>query len=56
MARPTAAYVLIVATALAAGCFEGKADITLNPDGTGKIVGEITFRPTGPWAVRSTSK
>ena len=56
MARPTTACALIAATALAAGCFEGKADITLNPDGTGRIVGEITFQATGPWAVRSTSK
>lgn len=55
MARPATAYIVIAAIALAAGCFEGKADITLNPDGTGKIVGEITFQPSGPWAVRSTS-
>jgi len=47
---------VVAAAALAAGCFEGKADITLNPDGTGRIVGEITFQATGPWAVRSTSK
>ena len=56
MARPTTACVLIAGAALVAGCFEGKADITLNPDGTGRIVGEITFQATGPWAVRSTSK
>jgi len=56
MARPTTVCAVVAAAALAAGCFEGKADITLNPDGTGKIVGEITFRPTGPWAVRRTSK
>ncbi len=55
MARPATACIVIVATALAAGCFEGKADVTLNPDGTGKIVGEITFQPTGPWAGRTAS-
>ena len=35
---------------LAAGCFEGKADMTFNPDGTGKMVGEITFPMEPPWA------
>ena len=55
MARPATTCIVIAAIALAAGCFEGKADVTLNPDGTGKIVGEITFQPTGPWAVRTTS-
>jgi hypothetical protein len=35
---------------LAAGCFEGKAEYTFNPDGTGKVVGEITFSMEGPFA------
>ena len=55
MGRRAILSTTLLAAALAAGCFEGKADITLNPDGTGKIVGEITFQPSGPWAVRSTS-
>lgn len=40
---------ILVASALAAGCFEGKADVTLNPDGTGRLVGEMTFPMTLPW-------
>jgi len=55
MARPVTACVAIVAIALAAGCFEGEADITLNPDGTGKIVGQITFQSTGRWTGRRSS-
>jgi hypothetical protein len=41
--------VILAASALAAGCFEGKADLALNPDGTGKIVGELTFPLESPW-------
>jgi len=39
----------LAAGVLAAGCFEGKADLTLNPDGTGKIVGDLTLRLEPPW-------
>ena len=39
---------ILAAAFLAAGCFEGKADVTLNADGTGKIVGDITFRGAPP--------
>jgi len=55
MARPATACIVLAAAALATGCFEGKADVTLNPDGTGKIVGEITFQPTTRWAGRTSS-
>ena len=41
---------VLAACGLAAGCFEGKADLTFNPDGTGKMVGEITFPMEPPWA------
>jgi hypothetical protein len=34
---------------LAAGCFEGKADVHFNPDGSGKIVGTVTFPLEQPW-------
>jgi hypothetical protein len=37
------------AMVLATGCFEGKGEFTFNPDGTGKIVGDVTFRPVAPW-------
>jgi hypothetical protein len=40
---------MVAACGLAAGCFEGKADVTLNPDGTGKLVGELTFPMEAPW-------
>lgn len=40
---------VLAASALAAGCFEGKADLALNPDGTGKIVGDLTFTLEPPW-------
>ena len=33
----------------AAGCFESKADVQFNPDGTGKIVGTVTFPLQAPW-------
>jgi len=39
----------LAAGGLAAGCFEGKTDVTLNPDGTGKIAGDLTFRLEPPW-------
>jgi hypothetical protein len=39
----------LAAGVLLAGCFEGKADLTFNPDGTGKMVGEITFPMEAPW-------
>ncbi len=41
--------VVLSACGLLAGCFEGKADMTFNPDGTGKMVGEITFPMEPPW-------
>jgi hypothetical protein len=40
---------LLAAAALVAGCFEGKADFSLNPDGTGKVVGELLFPSRAPW-------
>jgi hypothetical protein len=43
----TAAAVLAIT--LAAGCFEGKGDLTLNPDGSGKVTGEIAFPLEVPW-------
>jgi len=39
----------LVASVLAVGCFEGKARLTLNPDGSGKIAGEFTFPIASPW-------
>jgi hypothetical protein len=39
----------LLGAVLVAGCFEGKADFTFNPDGTGKVVGEITFPLDQPW-------
>lgn len=45
----------VLAAALVAGCFEGKADVHLNPDGTGKIVGQMAFRPVEPWASRASA-
>jgi hypothetical protein len=39
----------ILATGLASGCFEGKADLTLNPDGSGRIVCDLTFPALPPW-------
>ena len=39
----------LLAAALAVGCFEGKARLTFNPDGSGKIVGEMTFPMASPW-------
>ncbi|MBE3069991.1 MAG: hypothetical protein IMZ66_07120 [Planctomycetes bacterium] len=45
----------VLAAALVAGCFEGKADVHLNPDGTGKIVGEMVFRPVEPWTSRASA-
>jgi hypothetical protein len=39
----------LLAGLLAAGCFEGKADFTFNPDGSGKVVGDITFPLDVPW-------
>ena len=40
---------ILAAAALAAGCFEGKADFTFNPDGSGKVVGELLFPSRAPW-------
>ena len=34
---------------LVAGCFEGKADVQFNPDGTGKIIGTVAFPLDPPW-------
>jgi hypothetical protein len=39
----------LLAAVLAVGCFEGKARLTFNPDGSGKIVGEFTFPIASPW-------
>jgi hypothetical protein len=39
----------LLGAVLVAGCFEGKADFTFNPDGSGKVVGEITFPLDPPW-------
>jgi len=39
----------LVMAALVAGCFEGKADFSFNPDGSGKVVGEILFPSRAPW-------
>jgi hypothetical protein len=40
---------ILAAAALVAGCFEGKADFSLNPDGSGKVVGELFFPSRAPW-------
>jgi len=40
---------ILAAAALVAGCFEGKAEFNFNPDGTGKVVGEILFPSRAPW-------
>ncbi|HUU11010.1 MAG TPA: hypothetical protein VM431_10795 [Phycisphaerae bacterium] len=52
MRRLAAVAVALLGAALAAGCFEGKADVTLNGDGKGKIVGEMTFQDIPPWTRR----
>jgi len=40
---------VLAAAALVAGCLEGKADFSLNPDGSGKVVGELLFPSRAPW-------
>jgi len=40
---------VLAAAALAAGCLEGKADFSFNPDGSGKVVGELLFPSRAPW-------
>jgi hypothetical protein len=40
---------ILVAASIVAGCFEGKADFSFNPDGTGKVVGELLFPSRAPW-------
>lgn len=52
MRGPAAGSAVLLAAVLAAGCFEGKADVHLNPDGTGKIVGEMAFLAQSPWTGR----
>ncbi len=47
--RALRAAAAVIAIALAGGCFEGKGDLTLNPDGSGKVTGEITFILEAPW-------
>ena len=47
--RALAMAAAVLAITLAAGCFEGKGDLTLNPDGSGKVAGEITFLLEVPW-------
>jgi len=49
MARRARLAAIVLSAALAAGCFEGKADFTFNPDGSGKVVGEILFPTRPPW-------
>jgi hypothetical protein len=39
----------LLAAVLAVGCFEGKARLTFNPDGSGKIAGEVTLPVAPPW-------
>jgi hypothetical protein len=39
----------LAAAVLVAGCFEGKADMVFNPDGTGKIVGDLLMPAIPPW-------
>jgi hypothetical protein len=49
MLKPARLSAILAAAALVAGCFEGKAEFNLNPDGTGKVVGEILFPSRAPW-------
>jgi hypothetical protein len=49
MRGPLAMAVILGASTLLPGCFEGKADLDLNPDGTGRIVGDLTFPLQPPW-------
>ena len=39
----------LLAAVLAVGCFEGKARLTFNPDGSVKIAGEVTLPVAPPW-------
>jgi len=45
----------IMASVLAAGCFEGKGDFTINPDGSGKVVLDVTFPASPPWMAAPAS-
>ena len=47
--RVLAGLAAVLAAALAAGCLEGKADFSFNPDGSGKVVGELLFPSRAPW-------
>ena len=38
---------LVICVTAIAGCVDEKKEITLNPDGSGKIVYEVTFKPSG---------
>ena len=49
MARRAKRAALVLSALFLAGCFEGKADFTFNPDGSGKVVGEILFPTRPPW-------
>jgi hypothetical protein len=40
---------VLLAAVLAPGCFEGKGDFTFNPDGSGKVVIDLTFPAAPPW-------
>lgn len=44
--RSTAPFVPLLAALLATGCYETKQEFTLNPDGSGKVVFDATFRPS----------
>lgn len=48
-ALPIHLAAILAVAILAAGCLEGEADVTCNPDGSGKIVGDILFQAVPPW-------
>jgi len=45
----------LVAALLGAGCFEGKGDFTINPDGSGKVALDITFPASPPWMAAASA-
>ncbi|MCX5682063.1 MAG: hypothetical protein NT049_00025 [Planctomycetota bacterium] len=45
----------ILAAALVAGCFEGKAEFDLNPDGSGKVVADFLFPSRAPWLLKKAA-
>ncbi|MBM4017848.1 MAG: hypothetical protein FJ288_05885 [Planctomycetes bacterium] len=49
MLRYTRLAAVLASAVLVVGCFEGKADFTFNPDGSGKVTGELLFPSRAPW-------